>query len=86
MNKLAAFAAVTFAAATALAFSPTLHNDDSSRYNYVLECGGSSTNSWVDSNSTVTLSSGCTLKVEGAGSADLKDDMSCQIKDGSLRC
>jgi hypothetical protein len=71
---------------TALAFSPELVNEDSSSYDYELECGGSTTNSSIDGNSSTSLSSGCTLRVRGAGSASLREDMRCTISGGSLSC
>jgi hypothetical protein len=72
--------------ATAFAFSPELVNEDSSGYSYELECGGSTTNGSIDGNSSTSLSSGCTLRVSGAGSASLREDMRCTIRNGSLSC
>lgn len=72
--------------ATAFAFSPELVNEDSSSYDYELECGGSTTNSSIGGNSSTSLSSGCTLRVDGAGSASLREDMRCTIRNGSLSC
>lgn len=65
--------------------APTLHNDDDTDYAYDLECGGSTTHSTVDHNTTVTLSEGCTLRVAGS-SKELRGGMTCDIKGGSLTC
>jgi hypothetical protein len=76
-------------AGSALAFQPTFKNEDSKSYKYEVQCGGSTTHSSISANTSTTLSSGngnCTLKVEGAGSAKLKDDLKCVIKAGSLSC
>lgn len=82
---LACLTVVTFTT-TALAFSPELVNEDGSAYEYELECGGSTTNSSIDGNSSTSLSSGCELRVRGAGSASLREDMRCTIRNGSLSC
>ncbi|MFO0555813.1 MAG: hypothetical protein U0271_45975 [Polyangiaceae bacterium] len=89
MKKLVAgglFASMVVTVSVAMAFSPTLKNEDSRSYDYDLECGGSTTHSSIGGNTSTTLSSGCTLKVDGAGSASLSDGTSCVIKDGSLSC
>lgn len=51
-------------------------------------CGGSTLNSSIGSNTLQTLSGkkGCTLIIEGAGSAKLADDMKCKIKKSTLYC
>jgi hypothetical protein len=78
---------VTLWSSVALAFAPTLKNEDSKSYNYKVICGGSTTNSSINGNTETSLTTGdCTLEVEGAGSAKLKDDLRCVIKDGSLSC
>ncbi|MBI3184060.1 MAG: hypothetical protein HYZ28_18155 [Myxococcales bacterium] len=83
------FAAALLAGGAALAFSPELRNEDSKSYEYELECGGSTTHSSIGSNTTTSLglsSVGCKLKVKGAGSAKLAEDMKCRIKDSMLEC
>ena len=72
--------------APAWAFQPTLHNEDSKTYEYELECGASTTHSSIGGNTTTTLSSGCKLKIKGAGSAKLSDNMKCKIKNSMLEC
>ncbi|MGA9520870.1 MAG: hypothetical protein WBV82_05365 [Myxococcaceae bacterium] len=71
---------------SALAFQPTLRNEDSKTYRYELQCGGSTTQSSIGGSTNQTLRSGCTIKVKGAGSAKLSDDMRCRIKDSMLEC
>jgi hypothetical protein len=83
---VATFGLLLASTAAYAGFHPTLHNDDSKEYKYELDCGSSSTLSHINSNTTETLSSGCTLKVEGVGSAKLTDDMKCVIKNASLSC
>ena len=56
-SVLLACLAVLTLTTTALAFSPELVNEDSSSYDYELECGGSTTNSSIDGNSSTSLSS-----------------------------
>ncbi len=75
--------------ALAFAFSPSLENEDSKNYGYEFECGGLTENGRIKGNSSTSLGSsseGCTLKVKGAGSAELESDMECVIEDGSLSC
>lgn len=70
----------------AFAGRPTLENRDGREYKYELECGSSTLNSSVGSRTTVTLDAKCKLRVKGAGSAKLDENMKCTIKDGSLDC
>ena len=88
-RTLLAVAGVLLVAAPAYAFSPELRNEDSKSYEYELECGGSTTHSSINGNTSTSLgmsASGCKLKVKGAGAAKLHDDMKCKIKNGMLDC
>lgn len=81
--------AVFLVSSTAWAFAPTLRNRDSDSYDYTIECGGLTRNKSISGNTRTSLgqsSEGCTLNVEGAGSAQLEEDMDCEIEDGSLSC
>lgn len=76
-------------ASPAFAFSPELHNEDGQSYEYELVCGGSTLHSSISGNTSTSLglsSVGCKLKVKGAGSAKLSENMKCKIKDHSLDC
>ena len=85
--KYAAAAAVLFVSAAAWAgFAATLKNEDSKPYKYELSCNGATTTSTIAPHTEETLRSSCKLKVEGAGTASLVDDMKCVIKNGSLSC
>ncbi len=77
-----------FLAAPAYAFAPELSNRDEQSYKYKIVCGGETTDSSIDGNTTTSLSGseGCKLVVKGAGSAKLAADMKCKIKDHSLDC
>ncbi len=86
MKKILCVSLMLFAATALFAWSPTLCNQDSTRYDYKLACGASTLNSYVGSNTTVTLRGGCKLVVEGVGSADVSDDMKCTIKNRTLTC
>ena len=90
MRKFTIFiGAATLLAVSSVAlagFQPTLKNEDSKSYKYELICGGSTTSSSISANTQETLRSGCKLKVQGAGTAKLVDDMKCVIKGGTLDC
>lgn len=93
MRKPTVFASVLLGlflvSSTAWAFAPTLRNKDSERYEYTIECTGTTKNSSISGNTKTSLgmsSEGCTLNVDGAGSAKLQSDMDCVIEDGSLSC
>ncbi|MBM4784536.1 MAG: hypothetical protein GQE15_43280 [Archangiaceae bacterium] len=74
-------------AGIALAFNPTLRNEDSKSYEMDIECGGSTTHTSISGNTSTTLSNvGCKLKVKGAGSAKLTENMKCVIKNSMLDC
>ena len=85
MKKLLFITLFLMFAVTLFAFSPKLVNRDSQSYDYELKCVGT-THSSIGSNTTITLSSDCTLTVKGVGTVELKDDMECEIKDGKLSC
>jgi hypothetical protein len=86
MHKLVTLLAVV--ALPAFAFSPELRNEDGKSYEYELECGSSTLHSSIGSHTTTSLSSGkgCKLKIKGAGSAKLAEDMKCKIKNSMLDC
>lgn len=89
--KRALFAGIAtlLIASPAFAFSPELSNQDGRSYDYELVCGGSTVHSSIGSNTSTSLglsSVGCKLKVKGAGTAKLSEDMKCKIKDGMLDC
>jgi hypothetical protein len=86
---LASVASALLVSAHAWAFQPTLKNEDSKTYEYEIQCGGSTTHSRINGNTSTTLSSGngnCKLKVKGAGVVKLADDLKCVIKKGELDC
>lgn len=84
--RLAAVSAALISA-LAFAFNPTLVNRDSKTYQMDIECGSSTLHSSIGSNTSTTLSNvGCKLKVKGAGSAKLTENMKCVIKDSMLDC
>jgi hypothetical protein len=87
-RTLLAVAATFLFAAPAFAFAPELHNEDDKSYEMEIECGGSTTHTSINGHTTTSLSasSGCKLKVKGAGSAKLHDDIKCKIKNGMLDC
>lgn len=72
----------------AYAFSPELHNEDDKTYEMEIECGGSTTHTSINGHTSTSLSgdSGCKLRVKGAGTVKLADDMKCNIKHGELDC
>lgn len=81
------FAVAVLVAGAALAFNPTLRNEDSKSYEMEIECGSSTTHTSISSNTSTTLSNvGCKLKVKGAGSARLTENMKCVIKNSMLDC
>lgn len=80
--------AVLLFALPAFAMSPELKNEDAKSYEYELTCGSFTTHTSIGSHSNTTLSqnAGCTLKVIGAGTAKLADNMTCRIHNGTLSC
>lgn len=75
--------------APARASAPELRNEDDRSYEYRVECSGSGSSTSIGAHTTRSLglgASGCRLVVEGAGSADLADDVTCVIRGGSLSC
>jgi hypothetical protein len=71
----------------AFAFSPELHNEDSKSYEMEIECGSSTTHTSISGNTSTTVGSpGCKLKIKGAGSAKLAENMKCTIKNSMLDC
>jgi hypothetical protein len=84
-STLISVALLSLSVSLAYAASPELRNQDSQSYNYALACGPSTVNSSIDGNSSLSLSTGCTLTVNQT-SFKLGDGMSCTIKDGALSC
>jgi hypothetical protein len=84
MKKVIVFALIMISS-LAYAFQATLTNEDSRRYDYKLKCVGT-LNTYIAGKPTTYLRSGCTLIIEGVGSAEIKDDMKCVIKNGVLSC
>ncbi|MBL9036917.1 MAG: hypothetical protein JNG84_00250 [Archangium sp.] len=86
MNRFA-LAAALLASTAALAFHPTLSNQDSKKYEMEIECGSSTLHTSIGSNTSTSLPhEGCKLRVKGAGSAKLAADMKCVIKNSMLDC
>lgn len=85
MKKILLVLGILMLSTVVYAFQATLSNKDSKRYDYKLKCIGTS-NSYIGSNTTTYLRSGCTLIIDGMGEYEIKDDMKCVIKDGKLTC
>ncbi len=86
MKKLLMLTIALMLAAPVLAFSPTLENKDSRRYDIKIECL-TTTNTYIGSNTSTTLggNDGCTLHVKGVGSVKLENNKAYIIKDGKLK-
>lgn len=83
-NLLTRLLAVSMLLAMSL-FAADLRNEDGKRYEVKVSDGGTTRNTWIDSNSSVlSICSNCEIEVVGVGKIKLSGSERAVIKNGKL--